>query len=166
MWTCAEALAHVVSDFYKINICNVKTSLPPKKALEEFYYLWGFFIFAMVLFQGVEYISFECFIYFVLAEIPILSMRARSAHMHVLVYIYISTDFNYHGFAPEHSRQQKIEKINVYSLFTQGALLPLILVMSENTRPFGFTEFVLLMLLRALCRNGRSTYLHNLLRIY
>ena len=48
----------------------------------------------------------------------------------------------------EHSRQQKIGKMNVYSISTQGALLPLILLMSENTGPFGFTEFVLLMLLR------------------
>ena len=48
----------------------------------------------------------------------------------------------------EHSRQQKIGKMNIYSIFTQGALLPLILVMSENTGQFRFTEFVLLMLLR------------------
>ena len=40
--------------------------------------------------------------------------------------------------------------MNVYSIFTEGALHPLILVMSENTGPFGFTEFVLLMLLRGI----------------
>ena len=49
--------------------------------------------------------------------------------------------------------------MNVYSIFTHGALLPLILVMSENTGPFGFTEFVLLMLLR-----GSNIHVYSVLK--
>ena len=66
--------------YLKINLCghNPRAATtfrdPPnkniEKALEEFCYLCGFVIFAMVMFQGVACISFECFvcfIYFVLA---------------------------------------------------------------------------------------------------
>ena len=58
---------------------------------------------------------------------------------HAIIITHIENTVPVHRQREEHSRQQKIGKMNVYSIFTQGALLPLILVMSENTGPFGFT---------------------------